>query len=622
MYCRKSSEGDERQVQSLDDQQRELKGFVERFNNYARDSGEKLNVVEILTESHSAKHEGQRQVFNEMIEKAAKGSYDCILIWDPARLTRNVGDLARVLTLLEAGKLKKIRTRENEFGNDPFQKFMLVQATANAKLENDQKGVNVVRGLKTKIRDGNWIGCARLGYQNFGDKKGKRWVDKDPERWDIVRRCWELFATGAYSVPEIKAKAEEWGLHSKPTAKKAEGSRVGINTYYGMFREVFYTGKMQVGKEAGVKLLPELKEMILRGEMQGEISESYVVVKGNHPPMVSDDLFYRVQQILKSRGLDHHCATPRIKDFLFAGLILCGTCRFAVVMEEKSRYKCSHCRKWMTHSNTKLPPTHCKNCQELLTQEALDNHRYHCYAHCSGKKNGNKICVQTYDHKNKPKYSVQVADLEAQVDETLSRLEIDEETYSYCIEMLKDEHFQNKILQNNSLAALQKDQKLIKNKLDNLVEMRLNKEIDGDLFATKKTELEASQKEVMKQLEKFNQKNTDWVEHTEAFLNAASRARYAFKHGDKQTKREILRSIGSNLFLEGGKLRFEFRKPFDILLKEPPTQPLNSAQQNQKSELEKTPESAVKAFSGVKISEWLPLIDAVRGYFRANILCS
>src|SRR3989338_11305381 len=138
MYCRKSSEGDERQVQSLDDQQRELKGFVERFNNYARDSDEKLNVMEILTESHSAKHEGQRSVFNEMIEKAGKGSYDCILIGDPARLTRNVGDLARVLTLLEAGKLKKIRTRENEFSNDPFQKFMLVQATANAKFETDR----------------------------------------------------------------------------------------------------------------------------------------------------------------------------------------------------------------------------------------------------------------------------------------------------------------------------------------------------------------------------------------------------------------------------------------------------------------------------------------------------
>ena len=251
----------------------------------------------------------------------------------------------------------------------------------------------------------------------------------------------------------------------------------------------------------------------------------------------------------------------------------------------------------MTHSNTKLPPTHCKNCQELLTQEVLDNHRYHCYAHCSGKKNSNKICVQ-------------VADWEAQVDETLSRLEIDEETYSYCIEMLKDEHFQNKILQNNSLVVLQKDQKMIKNKLDNLVEMRLNKEIDSDLFATKKTELEASQKEVMKQLEKFNQKNTDWVEHTEEFLNGASRARYAFKHGDKQTKREILRSIGSNLFLEGGKLRFEFRKPFDILLKEPLKQAVNSLQENPESELEKTPELAAKAFSGVNFSEWLRDLDS------------
>lgn len=610
MYCRKSSEGDERQVQSLDDQQRELQAFVDRFNNYARSSDEKLNVVRVLAESCSAKKGGRRPIFNEMIVDAEKGKYDCVLFWSIDRISRNGGDIEQIIALLESGKIHEARTPSQQFRNIPFEKYMLSAGVASAKLENDQKGVNVVRGLKTKIRDGNWIGCARLGYQNFGDKKGKRWVDKDLERFDIVKRCWELFATGAYSVPEIKAKAEELGLRSKPSAKKAEGSRVGINTYYGMFREVFYTGKMQVGKEAGVKLLPELKEMILRGEMQGEITESYVVVKGNHPPMVSDDLFYRVQQILKSRGLDHHCATPRIKDFLFAGLILCGTCRFAVVMEEKSRYKCSHCKKWMTHSNTKLPPTHCKNCQELLTQEALDNHRYHCYAHCSGKKNGNKICVQTYDHKNKPKYSVQVADLEAQVDETLGRLEMDEETYGYCIEMLKDEHFQNKILQNNSLAALQKDQKLIKNKLDNLVEMRLNKEIDGDLFATKKTELEASQKEVMKQLEKFNQKNTDWVEHTEEFLNAASRARYAFKHGDKQTKREILRSIGSNLFLEGGKLRFEFRKPFDILLKEPPKQALNNAQQNSKSEHEKTPESAVKAFSGVKISEWLPRLGS------------
>ncbi len=612
MYCRKSSEGDERQVQSLDDQQRELQGFVDRFNTYARSSEEKMKVVEILAESCSAKKVSQRPIFNQMIANAENGKYDYILVWSIDRISRNGGDIEQIIPLLESGKIKQVRTPSQEFRNIPFEKYMLSAGVASAKLENDQKGVNVVRGLKTKIRDGNWIGCARLGYLNFGDKKGKKWVDKDPERFEIVKHCWELFATGAYSVPEIKSKAEELGLRSKPTARKAEGSCVGINTYYGMFREIFYTGKMQVGKEAGVKLLPELKEMILRGEMQGEINEKYIVVKGNHPPMVSDDQFYRVQQILKVRGLAHHCATPRIKDFLFAGLIQCAKCKCAIVMEEKIRYKCYSCKKWMTHSNTKIPPTHCKYCNELLTQKALDNHGYNCYAHCSGKNKDKKMCVQTYAEKQKPRYSLRVADLEAQVDDILGRLELDEETYCYCIEMLKDEHFQNKIMQNNSLLALQKDHKIIKTKLDNLVEMRLNKEIDSDLFATKKVELEASQNEVMKQLEKFNQKNTDWVEHTEEFLNTASRARYAFKNGDKQTKREILRSIGSNMFLEGGKLRFEFRKPFDILLKEPPTQALNPITQKQEFEPKEHQEKAKISTFGSHFSEWLPGTDSNR----------
>jgi DNA invertase Pin-like site-specific DNA recombinase len=59
IYCRKSSESDERQVQSLDDQQTELKNFIGRFNEYARTPDEKFQVMETLTESYSAKKSGQ-----------------------------------------------------------------------------------------------------------------------------------------------------------------------------------------------------------------------------------------------------------------------------------------------------------------------------------------------------------------------------------------------------------------------------------------------------------------------------------------------------------------------------------------------------------------------------------
>lgn len=247
LYCRKSSESDERQVQSLDDQISEMKEFLHRFNTgFARTPDEQLKLIDTKIESYSAKRCGQRKIFNEVMEQVESALCDCVLVWSIDRLSRNVGDVERVISVLESGLLKQIRTPSQEFKNEPFHKYMLVQAVANAKLENDQKGVNVVRGLKSKIRDGNWIGWARIGYENFGNKKGQKWVDKDETRWDVVKSCWEMFATGAYSMPQIKAHAEKMGLRARPTKRQPEGSMVGINTYYGMFLNPFYIGKMKI----------------------------------------------------------------------------------------------------------------------------------------------------------------------------------------------------------------------------------------------------------------------------------------------------------------------------------------------------------------------------------------
>ena len=71
----------------------------------------------------------------------------------------------------------------------------------------------------------------------------------------------------------------------------------------------------------------------------------------------------------------------------------------------------------------------------------------------------------------------------------------DEKVYDYCIETLKDEHFQNRLLENKALTVLQKDHHLIKNKFDNLLEMRLNGEVDSELFTQKKEELSKRQTE-------------------------------------------------------------------------------------------------------------------------------
>lgn len=609
VYCRKSSESDERQVQSLDDQQTELKNFVSRFNEYARTPDEKFQMVEILTESFSAKKSGQRMVFNELIEKAENKKYDCILVWSLDRISRNGGDVERIISLLESGKIKQVRTPSQEFRNEPFHKYMLVQAVANAKLENDQKGVNVVRGLKSKIRDGNWIGWARIGYLNCGDKKGKKWVDKDTERFEILKRCWELFATGTYSMPAIKKKAEEMGLRARVTKATPEGSLVGINTYYNLFRDVFYIGKMQVGKKQGVKSLLDIKEMIVKGEIKGEVFEDYAIVQGSHPPMVSEELFYRVQEILKEKGLSHY-ARPKSKEFVFAGMIKCGYCDGSVVCEEKVKYRCFHCKKWMTASNSIRIPTHCVDCGEALGKDTFQNIKNHAYAHCTGKKNGRKACAQLNHGTGRPKVSVPLTDLEEQVDALLARLSMDDAVYDYCIRTLKSEHFQNRIMQDHSLTALQKDHKLVRGKMDKLVEMRLNGEIDAELFTQKRSELEGRLNEVMEKLKSLNQNNTDWVAQTENFLNMASKARFAFKAGSIHTKREILKSLSSHIFLKEGKLHFELRKPFDVLIKERLNEAVNVDAKNPKPKFDMHAEKTANALFDPQFSEWLPRLGS------------
>jgi DNA invertase Pin-like site-specific DNA recombinase len=554
-------------------------------------------------------------VFNDLIEKAENRKFDCILVWSLDRISRNGGDVERIISLLESGKIKQVRTPSQEFKNEPFHKYMLVQAVANAKLENDQKGVNVVRGLKSKIRDGNWIGWARIGYLNCGDRKGKKWVDKDPVRFEILKRLWELFATGTYSMPAIKKKAEEMGLRARPTKATPEGSMVGINTYYNLFRDVFFIGKMQVGKKQGVKSLQDIKEMILKNEIKGEVFEDYAIVQGSHPPMVSEELFYRVQEILKEKGLSHF-ARPKTKEFVFAGMIRCGYCEGSVVCEEKVKYRCYKCNRWMTASSSLRIPTRCVACEELLSKETFQNVKNHAYAHCTGKKRGGKACAQLNHGTGRPKVSVALSDLEEQVDALLSRLSMDEAVYDYCIKTLKSEHFQNSIMQDHSLTALQKDHKLARGKMDKLVEMRLNGEIDAELFANKKNELEVKLSEVMKKLESLNKNNTDWVAQTENFLNMAAKARFVFKTGNIHTKREILKSMSSHIFLKEGKLNFTLRKPFDVLIKEGLNEAVNVDAENKIQAFDSHSKKTAQSLFDPKFSEWLPRLDAIRTFWQ------
>ncbi len=67
---------------------------------------------------------------------------------------------------MDAGQLHEIRTYGQKFSNNPNEKFLLMILESQAKLENDNRGVNVKRGLRTRVEMGLWPGVAPLGYLN------------------------------------------------------------------------------------------------------------------------------------------------------------------------------------------------------------------------------------------------------------------------------------------------------------------------------------------------------------------------------------------------------------------------------------------------------------------------
>ena len=103
---------------------------------------EKLEVVAIRRESHSAKDTGQREVYNELLMDVRTGKFNGIITWAPDRLSRNAGDLGAIVDMMDQGLLQEIRTHGQTFTNSPNEKFLLMILGSQAKLENDHRVLN------------------------------------------------------------------------------------------------------------------------------------------------------------------------------------------------------------------------------------------------------------------------------------------------------------------------------------------------------------------------------------------------------------------------------------------------------------------------------------------------
>ncbi len=297
LYARKSSESKERQVQSIPDQIDDLKVLTERAG---------LNVVDILSESRSAKKPRARPVFDSMIKRLEKGEADGILCWELNRLSRNPVDSGTIQWLLQEGTIKSIRTMTREFLPSDNALIMSIESGTSNQFLIDMKK-NVRRGIDSKLTKGLAPLVAPLGYLNTKtEARGANYIIKDPERFELIKKAWEMLLSGAFSPIQIlEIMNNTWGVRTRKTKRKG-GGPVGRSSIYELFSNCFYAGMFKY-----------------RGEDHA----------GKHEPMITLEEFDKAQIILGKKGKPR----PQKHVFPFTGCIRCGECGGSITAVEKRK---------------------------------------------------------------------------------------------------------------------------------------------------------------------------------------------------------------------------------------------------------------------------------------------
>ncbi|MEK7619950.1 MAG: recombinase family protein [Patescibacteria group bacterium] len=329
LYSRKSTEQDEQQSLSIESQVKEMLAAAERDG---------LLVTEIRRESHSAKASGQRPEFNRLIDDIRLQRFDGILAWAPDRLSRNAGDLGTIVDLMDQGVIREIRTNGSRFTNSPSDKFMLMMLCSQAKLENDNKSINIKRGLKAKVEMGYRPNMAPMGYlHDKNADKGTKRIYIDPERAPGIREMFEKVGYRFWSGRQVK----RW-LDNDAMFRSRTGRKVALSSIYMMLSNPFYTGRYEFPMKSG---------------------KWY---KGKHDAIISQELFDRVQENLSVIPKGTHGS----KEFSFTRLFSCGACGAGITAEEKvKRLKDGTVKRYVYYHCTKQVDRNCR--ESFLREESL-----------------------------------------------------------------------------------------------------------------------------------------------------------------------------------------------------------------------------------------------------------
>ena len=311
LYLRVS---DPRQVEtySLDTQETACREFCERQG---------WDIVGVFREEGESAKTADRTELKRLLAWCGgrKRKADYVVVYRLSRSARDVGDY-HALKAWFARRGMAIRTvMETGIDDSPQGRLLENMLAAINQFENEVRAEQSVSGMRHAAQLGRWVWLAPVGYANVRTVSGVKTLEPDPAKAPLVRRAFELAASGI-SVPQIIRRMHARGLASR-TGRPLAQSYVRKN----VLRNPIYCGRLVVS----------------RWKIDRE---------GTWEPIVSRDLWNRVQIALDGRSMPSRVHTSARPEFPLRRFVRCGDCDSPITAS------------WSKGRNQHYPYYHCFHC--------------------------------------------------------------------------------------------------------------------------------------------------------------------------------------------------------------------------------------------------------------------
>lgn len=230
-----------------------------------------IQVADVVYEDHSAKTFNRPQ-WNKLLGRLAKlkgtAVPELILFtkWD--RFSRNTGDAYGMIARLRGLGTEPQAIEQPLDLEIPENKMMLAFYLAAPEVENDRRALNIFHGMRRAKKEGRWVASAPVGYVNRTTENGRKYIRPSLPQADIIKEAFAELSTGKYAVDQV------WKL-----AKK-KGLACGSKNFRNVIRNPVYCGKIVV---------PAYRD------------EPPYLADGQHEPLITAELFSRVQDVLDGK---------------------------------------------------------------------------------------------------------------------------------------------------------------------------------------------------------------------------------------------------------------------------------------------------------------------------------